>query len=55
MLYKSTPGRLADGQHKSHTKRPLKFEKSAVSHTTFVGQLTMSYEDFVCASFILEL
>ena len=55
ILYKSTPGQLADGQHKSHTKRYSEFEKKVVGCMTFVGWLTMSYGDFVYASFILEL
>ena len=55
MLYESTPGLLANSQHKCHTKRCLEFEKNAVGYMTFAGQLTMSYEDIVCALFMLEL
>ena len=55
MLHESTPGWLANGQHKSHTKRCLEFEKNVVSHTTFVGRPTMSYGDIVHTSFMLEL
>ena len=54
-LHELTPGQLANGQHKIHIKRSLKFEKNVVSHMTFVGQLTMLYRDIVCTSFMLEL
>ena len=54
-LQESTPGWPADGQHKCHMKRGLEFEKNAVSHTTFVGQLTMSVGDIMCSIFIIEL
>ena len=55
MLHESTPCQLANGQHKCHMKRGLEFEKNAVSHTTFVGWLTMSVRDIVCSIFIIEL
>ena len=55
MLHESTPGWLADGQHKSHTKRHLEFEKNVVGHTTFLGQPKMLYGDIVHTSFMLEL
>ena len=55
MLHESTPGWLADGQHKSLTKGCLEFKKNVVGHTTFEGQLTMLYRDIVHASFMLEL
>ena len=32
---------LASGQHKSCTKIDSEFEHNAISHTTFVGRLTM--------------
>ena len=55
MLHKSTPGQLANGQHKCHMKRGLEFKKNAVSSTTFAGQPTMSVVDIVCSIFIIEL
>ena len=36
-LHKSTPGRLADGQHKRHMKKCLKFKKKVVGHMTLWG------------------
>ena len=36
-LYELTPGKLAEGQHKIHTKRHLEFKKNAVSCMTFAG------------------
>ena len=55
MLHKSTPGQPANSQHKYHTKRGLEFEKNAVGHRTFVGQLTISVGDIACSIFIIEL
>ena len=54
-FHKSTPGWLANGQHKCHRKRGLEFKKNAVGHTIFVGQLTMLVGDIVCSIFIIEL
>ena len=31
---------LANGQHKCHMKKCSEFENNAISHMTFVGQLT---------------
>ena len=55
MLHESTPGQLADGRHKSHTKRCLEFEKNVVSCMTFVGWPTMLYGDIAYAPFMLKL
>ena len=54
-LHESTPGWLADGQHKCCMKRGLEFKKNAVSHMTFAGQPTMSVGDIACSIFIIEL
>ena len=54
-LHESTPGQLANGQHKCHMKRGLEFKKNVVGHMTFAGQLTMSVGDIVGSIFIIEL